>query len=312
MKTDFIYDKINEIVIKGLETKGLKWFKPWTNPGGEIVTNMNYTTRTPYHGVNVFILNSVAREFGYPTGEWTTYKQAAAAGGQVRKGESGTMIVYWSPFWYVKSKKKYFHDEAKLRKAGFDPASPDVEKGFNLRYYTVFNIAQCDDLESKIPVVEEPIDLPSNTPIERAQKIYDEYPNHPKVSHSNLAQAFYRPATDTINMPELDQFVDSDSYYKVLFHEAIHSTGHDSRLGRKTLVDMVAFGDKNYCREELVAEIGSMYLVGIADLDPKDALGNSQAYINGWVKYLKEHAKEVTYAMNQAAKATNHILNIKS
>jgi antirestriction protein ArdC len=105
----------------------------------------------------------------------------------------------------------------------------------------------------------------------------------------------------------LKSFVDADSYYKVLFHELAHSTGHKSRLDRKSLKGVAKWGDNTYAREELVAEISSWYLVGLLGLNPKDNEANSQAYIKGWCKNLKDEPKECVYAMQQATKVIDYI-----
>lgn len=297
MKTDFIYTKINEAVIKGLKAKGLEWFKPWT-VNGIVGHNVNYMNGTRYHGVNVFILNNEMIEKGYASPEWITYKNAEKAGGKVRKGEKSTMIVFWKPYW-VNDEKKF----SPVEKKGY-------EIRFMLRYYNVFNIGQCDGLESKIPPVEEPKEKVKLEPIERADAIIKGYKTAPKIVSKDKARAYYQPATDIINMPEMDDFVDADSFYKTLFHEAAHSTGHKARLNRKTLIEMKKFGDKSYSREELVAEISSQYLTGVAELEPKDGMANTQAYVNGWIKHLTDHEKEALTAMGQAAKAVDYILGV--
>ena len=108
-------------------------------------------------------------------------------------------------------------------------------------------------------------------------------------------------------MPKLETFVDSDSYYKVLFHELAHSTGHESRLNRSGINEVARWGDNTYAKEELVAEISAMYLVGLLGLNPKDSGNNSQAYIKGWCKHLEDEPKECVYAMQQATKVVEFI-----
>lgn len=297
MKTDFIYGKVNDLVIKGLKEKGLEWFKPW-KINGVVADNVNYTNRKKYRGINTFILNSEMMDKGYPTPEWVTYKKAKASGGSVKTGEHGTMVVYWMPYWVDKESGKF----SKVAKEGYDMR-------FMLKYYTVFNIAQCEGLESKFEL-EEVEEKEPLKPIERAEAIIGGYKKAPKIVHEDKFRAFYSPRLDFINMPEMDSFVDADSYYKTLFHEAAHSTGHKDRLNRATLEKISKFGDKEYSREELVAEICSQYLVGVADLDPKDGMENTKAYINGWIAHLTNHEREALTAMGQASKAADYILGI--
>ena len=150
------------------------------------------------------------------------------------------------------------------------------------------------------------------TPIEAAESVIDNWSDKPVIENSTSDnRAYYSPARDMINMPCPTKFkwVDGDSYYKVLFHECIHATGHKSRLNR--FVGEAAnaeFGSQEYSREELTAEIGCLYLTEVCNLNPADNDSNSQAYINGWVKHLTDHPKECIQAMQRASKATAHIL----
>jgi len=188
-------------------------------------------------------------------------------------------------------------------------------KVFNIRNYKVFNIDQCEGLDSKIPQVEEDVEEMTFEPIEVADQLVKSYVDKDGklvIHHKDNSSAFYRPMTDSINMPSIDLFVDADSYYKTLFHEMAHATGHQDRLNRKTLVETNGFGTETYSREELVAEITSMYLVGHLGLDPKDNTNNSQAYINGWIQHLTKKPQEIATAMTQASKAFALLVNDSS
>ena len=128
----------------------------------------------------------------------------------------------------------------------------------------------------------------------------------PSLAHGGN-KAFYRPLSHSIQMPSQETFTTSDDYYKVFFHELTHSTGHESILNRGLVG---SHGNKTkYSKEELVAELGAMFLVGILDLNPKDSNDNSQAYINGWIKYLKNNPKEILSASSKSRKAIEYILN---
>jgi antirestriction protein ArdC len=108
-------------------------------------------------------------------------------------------------------------------------------------------------------------------------------------------------------MPMLETFVDADSYYKTLFHELAHSTGHKSRLNRKSMTEIAHWGDNTYAKEELVAEISSWYLVGLLGLNPQDNEVNSQAYIKGWCRELSDKPSECVFAMQQATKVVDYL-----
>ena len=305
-----IHDKINEIVISGLKTKGLKWFKPWKSGNGN--DPINWVTRKPYNGINVFMLNAKIVDKGYKHNEWLTFKQCSNANGKIIRGMKATDVFFWQLSYFDKKTKKYIPiQNAKSlnlkEKIVVDGKSTDrYMKVFNIRNYKVFNIDQCEGLDSKIPQVEEEIEEVTLEPIEVADQLVKSYVDKDGnlvIDHKDNSGAFYRPMTDSINMPLMDLFVDADSYYKTLFHEMAHATGHEDRLNRKTLVETNGFGTETYSREELVAEITSMYIVGYLGLNPKDNTNNSQAYINGWIQHLTKKPQEIATAMTQASKA---------
>ena len=168
----------------------------------------------------------------------------------------------------------------------------------------MFNIDQCEGLEPRREKVEPTGDF---NPIEQAENIYKEqYPKEvrPTLAHGG-SSAFYVPSKHHVQMPKQETFITSDDYYKVLFHELVHSTGHDTIL--KRLDKVAAFGGDAYSKEELVAEIGSQFLVGLTGIQPKDDETNSQAYINGWCKKLTDHPKMALSAANKAMKAVDFI-----
>ncbi len=145
-------------------------------------------------------------------------------------------------------------------------------------------------------------------PDERAEKILKDYIIRSgvtlKTEHGN--RAFYRPATDTIVVPEMSQFIEKAEYFSTVFHEAAHSTGHSSRLNRIT--DTARFGSETYSKEELVAELGSAYLVNAAGLETQPSFCNSAAYIQGWLAALKDDKRFIVSAAGKAEKAVRLIM----
>ncbi len=131
-------------------------------------------------------------------------------------------------------------------------------------------------------------------------------PQRPEIRHGE-ARAYYRPVADTVNMPARSLFPKAEHYYSVLFHELTHSTGHGSRLDRATLRDLLAFGDTNYSKEELCAEMGAAYLCGVASI-ANETVNNSAAYIQGWLSKLRNDKKLLVQAAAQAQKAADYIL----
>lgn len=296
-----IYEKINQQVLEGLEKKGMRWFMPWKS--GKALQPMNYATGKYYRGFNPFMLNFVMEDREYQHNQWMTYKQAQDKGGQVKTGEKSS-VVYFYKVSYKDNKTGKYHNEP----------TEDSEQVFALRYYNVFNIAQIEGLE---PLKLEAEPKGDNERIQEAQDVCDKYLKKQKImlkeeAYKNMfeggGRAYYNIKKDFIGMPLLESFEDSDSYYKTLFHEMAHSTGHESRLDRKGITEFQAWGDDTYAREELVAEISAMYLSGLIGLNPHDSVMNSQAYIKGWCEELKDKPRECVYAMSQATKAVDFIL----
>ncbi len=130
-------------------------------------------------------------------------------------------------------------------------------------------------------------------------------PNRPAIQHGE-ARSYYRPLADTVNMPARSLFPKAEHYYSVLFHELTHSTGHASRLDRATLRDLLTFGDTNYSKEELCAEMGAAYLCSIAGI-ANETVNDSAAYIQGWLCRLRHDKRLLVQAAAQAQKAADFI-----
>jgi antirestriction protein ArdC len=302
-----VYQQVTDRIIEGLQTKGLQWFKPWNaGQGMGAMMPINNTTGRAYKGLNQLFLCIEQTERGYEHNEWLTYKQAAKAGGNVLKGSKGTEIVFWNISYVDRtaSPVKYY------RKVTDAPASvrPLLEKVFSPRLWNVFNIAQCEGIEPRRKPMKPVEEAGEFSPIEQAEKVYGElYPEDkkPTLGHGG-ASAFYAPMRHHVQMPKPETFVTNDDYYKTLFHELVHSTGHEDILNR--LNKVAAFGSEDYSKEELVAEIGAQFLVGLTGIEPKDDHANSQAYINNWVKQLKDKPKMALSAANKAMKAVDFIM----
>jgi antirestriction protein ArdC len=255
------------------------------------------------------MLNAVMNEGGFEFNQWATYKQIQALGGQVKKGSKSTEVYFWQIGYYDNLTGRFVSPkEAKDLNPNERMADGKhrYRKTFSVKFYKVFNVGQCDGITADKMEDDVVID---NEPIEIAEQMVSAYvskQNGFEIKHGQ-AGAYYNPAKDFVNMPQLETFVDADSYYKVLFHEIAHSTGHESRLNRKTLTEVAFWGDNVYAQEELVAEISAMYISGLLGLDPKDSDANSQAYIKGWCKNLADKPSECVYAMQQATKVVDYI-----
>jgi antirestriction protein ArdC len=138
-------------------------------------------------------------------------------------------------------------------------------------------------------------------------EIVAKMPQPPIIKHG-MTQAFYSPANDTIGMPERARFDSEDGYHATLFHELVHSTGHEKRLNRASITERNGFGSNPYCKEELIAELGSAFLCGHAGIVDR-TIDGSAAYVEGWLKQLKQDKTLIVSAAAQAQKAADFILN---
>ena len=277
-----IYQIVTDKIIALLDAGIIPWRKPWSDSG----LPKNLLTKKPYRGINTILLNSL----GYKQNFFLTFEQVKAMGGSVKKGEKSQMVIFWK--WI----------DVKVP----DTTPPDEKKQQRpiLRYYYVFNVEQCKNIPfDLIPAVKR-----ENYPILACERIVEHMPNKPKVQHESN-EAYYHPIYDYINMPVIESFIDSESYYSTFFHELVHSTGHKNRLNRKELVEPTKFETEQYSQEELIAEIGACNLksyVGIVN----DDLQNSTAYIQGWLARLHFDKRFIVYASALAQKATDYILSI--
>ena len=276
-----VYKIITDQIVKKLESGIIPWHRPWN--GGEPA--MNLITKKPYHGINVFLLACS----GYTSPYWLTFKQVQKLGGHVKKGEKSTIITFWS----VKQKEK--NNESEETK---------TETYAVLRYYRVFNVEQCEGLDGKVP---EP-KIRDFQPIDEAERIVKAMPKAPAITHKEQ-RAYYSPMRDYVNMPLQGTFISDEEYYSALFHELTHSTGHESRLGRKSLTTLAGFGSHEYSKEELIAEMGSAYLCGHCGISQR-VIDNQAAYIQGWLGRLRKDPKMVVWTASQAQKAADYILAV--
>jgi antirestriction protein ArdC len=279
-KISLAYQVVTDRITAMLEKGVAPWRKPWATSG---LMPANFTTKREYSGINVWMLG--CSEFSAPY--WLTFKQALELGGSVKKGEKGTPVIF--------AKKMVFKDQD----AEEGETSSKDRARLCMKYYTAFNVEQCDGIEWK-----DDSKRFEHNPIEKAEEIAKGYAGAPAVSYEG-GRAFYRPSDDSITLPEKERFEKSEGYYSVLFHELSHSTGHQSRLNRDG-VNSVSFGSDTYGKEELIAEMSSAYLCHAAGIEC--TVENSASYLAGWLAAIKHDAKLLVSAASQAQKSANFIL----
>jgi len=316
MASQKIYDMVTERIIDKIQLaitaigNGEKGIAPWNRPWYQSGIPMNLKSKKAYRGMNIFLLSAL----GYPQPFFVTANQATElhidfvkwgkingrkAGldkdgnivKAINKGEKSCPIVFWK--WVELDKDKAGNPIPKGQKKNRFPY---------LKYYNVFNVSQCNGLDHRIP------ELPERTfnPIADGDRIIADMPNRPDMTH-NEARAFYRPSTDMVNLPKHELFKTDAEYYSTAFHELVHATGHTSRLSRKEVMDGNMFGSHDYSTEELVAEMGAVYLCNEIGVDSTE--DNSLAYLKSWLGKLKDDTKMLVMAAGRAQKAVDYILN---
>ena len=269
------YDRITERIVSLLTQGTVPWHKPWHVQTG---LPRNLITQKPYRGINVFLLMAM----NYESPNWLTLRQANALGGQIKPGEKSCPVVFWKP---MKVTDKETQEEKKIP---------------FLRLYHVFNVAQCAGLKN-LPPADESVFV-----LTEPATIVAQMPQRPVIKHG-MAMASYSPANDVVNMPDQARFESEDHYHATLFHELVHSTGHEQRLKRAGIVDRNGFASEPYGKEELIAEMGSAFLCGYAGIVDR-TINSSAAYLEGWLKSLKQDKTLLVHAAAQAQKAADFIL----
>ena len=283
--------EVTDSIIKMLEEGVAPWQKPWDSTG----MPLNPNTEREYRGGNAVHLMAVGMARGYEDPRWMTYKQAAEKGWQVRQGEKGTHIEFWD----VKSKAD--------KDTGGSAAKPELEEssaGRRLihRVYTVFNAKQIDG----VPAFERRDHSPFES-IQNGERILAR--SGAKIDHAQRDTAFYNRKTDSIHLPLKDAFKNEQGYYGTALHELAHWTGHPSRLNRPTLTDSYRFGDLNYAKEELRAELASVFIAAEVGIPHNPA--NHAAYVGSWIKVLKDDKNEIFRAAHDASAASDFVLNLE-
>lgn len=286
-----VYQMVTEKIIEKMKQGIIPWRKPWHGVKGDNNTEgmaISYTTRRAYSTLNQWLLGEA--------GEYLTFKQIQSLGGSINRGEKAKFVVF-----YTRTEVKVKDEKTGEEKLVSYPI---------LRYYNVWHISQVSGIPSKIGAeVETP--APASAADEEADKIIFAYlMRETSLRFFNKKpsdRAYYSPTNDAVVVPMKEQYSNSAEYYSTTFHELTHSTMKESRCNREY---GRWFGDEAYSREELVAEMGSAMLCSVAGVDTEKSLTNSAAYIQGWMKSLKNDPKMIVWATIRAEKAAKYILGV--
>lgn len=287
---DFRLDVTNSI-IEMMEKGTAPWQKPWDKDKGMSAMNIphNGITGRHYNGGNLLYLMAVSMKKGYDDPRWITYNQARENSWIVKKGEKGTFVEYWQ---FQKEIQRPNQETGVIEKVKVDLQHPFV------KYFCVFNGNQIEG----IPQLQKK-DLEWK-PEDAADRIL--LNSKAEILHDQIDRAFYSPAKDSIHLPNKLAFDNSIDYYSTALHELGHWTGHESRLARPGITGRHEFGSQEYAKEELRAELSSLFIsveTGIHHDPSKNA-----SYLNSWIKVLQNDKNELFRASKDASQITDFVM----
>ena len=283
-----VYQIVTDRIMTALEMEEIPWQRPWCSVNGGAY---NRVSGKRYSLINQMLLSH--------SGEYATFKQWTELGGKVRKGEKGEMVVFFK--WPDQKEDQTAEDNKEETQEEDRPRRPV------LRYYKVFHISQVEGVEP----LKKQIPVYSSDPISIGEEVFWNYIRREgiRVELEPSNEAYYSPSRDLIHLPELSQYQYPAEFISTAFHEAAHSTGHETRLARAGL-KKASFGSEIYSKEELTAEISAAALTNTLRIESDHSVQNSSAYVRGWLKTLRNDRRLIIQAAGQAEKAVNYILNM--
>ena len=291
---------VTDRIVSMLEQGIVPWQRPWSQSSDNMA--INYVTRKVYSMLNQILL--------WEGGEYLTFNQCKALGGSIKKGAKSRFVVFYTT---SSTSRKKVKDE----QTG-EETEVTVTKHYDmpvLKWYRVFHISDCEGIESKLTDSDKG-ETYETSPIDNAEEVISDYLGREQgLTFKNdeaSNRAYYSREYDEVRVPMITQFKEVEEYYSTAFHELTHSTAIEKRCNRVSEVKGVSFfGNANYSREELVAEIGAAMLCSLSGISSEKAFTNSVAYIQDWIGYLKNHKTEFVWAARRAEVAVNYITNNK-
>lgn len=288
-----VHTRITDSIIATIEAGAGIWEMPWYRGGEGLNRPVNVVTENIYRGENRIQLWFEALHRGHSTGVWGTRLQWKRKGCQVREDEPPCLVIHR---WGKEEKDR------DGRRIG-DHETGETENDWGRATSEVFNADQVDGYRrpySGTPKAQVQID---RTYMEAERFIAD---TGAVIRHGGR-DACYDPDADVIRVPDRELFRDSntstatEAYLSTKFHELIHWTGAESRCNRRF---GQRFGDDDYAREELVAELGAAFLcadLGVT-LVPRPRRDHAR-YIDHWLRVLRSDSKAIFTAARRAEKA---------
>jgi antirestriction protein ArdC len=282
-----LYQEITDKIIAELEAGRVPWIQPWGTGAAKASLAMpkNAATQRQYSGINVLILWDAVLERGFSTQNWLTFHQALRLGGNVRKGEHGTTVVYADRFVPDDERERAERD-------GDEPNAIPF-----LKRFTVFNTDQCERLPAELTSAPAPV--PDGLILLHAEALIAATGADFRIGGD---RAFYSPAYDFIQVPRPDAYFDPINWHRTALHELGHWSGHPSRLARDLSGN---FGSALYAKEELIAEMTSAFVCASLGIVPTVRHAD---YIGSWLEVLREDDRAIVRAASAASKAADYLL----
>ncbi|ODT53007.1 MAG: antirepressor [Methylobacterium sp. SCN 67-24] len=283
-----LYDEITTKIIAELEAGRVPWVQPWGTSAAKAPLGLpkNATTGRSYSGINVLILWGAVIEHGFPSQGWLTFRQALSLGGNVRKGERGTTVVYADRFTPEDEKRRALETGDEAHAIPF------------LKRYTVFNVAQCDGLPDDIATIAPP--PPPGLIEPRVEALIKATGVDFRIGGN---RAFYVPSQDYVMVPPPQAYFEPINWHRTALHELGHASGHHSRLNRDL---SGSFRTKLYSVEEITAELIAAYSCAALGIVPTVRHAD---YIGAWLETLREDSRAIVRAASQASKAADWLLS---
>lgn len=283
-----LYDDITSKIIVDLEAGRFPWVQPWgsATTKASLAMPRNASTGRQYSGINILILWGAVVQHGFPSQHWLTFRQALSLGGNVRKGERGTTVVYADRFTPEDEKRR-------ARETGEEPGKIPF-----LKRFTVFNAAQCEGLPEDIAIEAPP--PPPGLIEPQVEALIRRTGIDFRIGGN---RAFYVPSQDFVMVPPPQAYFEPINWHRTALHELGHATGHASRLGRDF---SGSFGTRNYAFEELVAEMTAAFCCASLGIVPTVRHAD---YLGSWLEVLHEDNRAIVRAASQASKAADWILS---
>ena len=293
------YVDVTARVLEEMEKGAVPWVRPWVSRlGGQ----QNGLSQRNYTGLNALVLSMVADTEGFKSPYWLTAKKAFALGLELPKGSRGVKVLGW------------FKARGKAESGSDDDQNSDKKEFLMCRAWAVFNFDQFTipdgvKLPSHLMGSSDDLKVIDFNPHEAAEDLIAQTGADIDL---NASAAYYIPKRDKIFLPPPTKFFGVDEFYSTLFHELTHWTGHEARLNRFKTKNCTRFASKDYSKEELTAEMGSVFICSKLGISTDSQVRNSAAYLRGWMKYLKDHPKEFAMACQRAQRACDFVFSMEA